>query len=76
MTSYKPDPDFKGAFVSDETPIERNAFTAANRLHLFTFDPDELSQLVCPDDCGSFCEPADLGEALDWALGHKCEPEG
>lgn len=75
MTAYKPDPDFAGAHVSDETPVPRHEFTEANSLDSFTFDEDALPQMPCPDDCGMFCEPASLGEAVDWALGHKCEPE-
>ena len=77
MANYKPDPDPKagpGWFVSDETQVPRHEFTAANELHLFTFDEDALSRLDCPNECGTYCEPANLGEAVDWALGHKCEP--
>ena len=75
MTVYKPDPAPEagpGWYVSDETPIPRHEFTEANELHLFTFDEDDTPRLDCPDDCGMFCNPADLGEAIDWALGHKC----
>ena len=75
MTNYKPDPDFDGCHVSDETPIPRHEFTAANQLHLFVFDEDWGKRLDCPDDCGAFCEAANLGEAVDWALGHKCEAD-
>jgi hypothetical protein len=76
MTNFKHDPAPEagpGWYVSDETPVPRHEFTGANSLHLFTFDEDAMSsRLDCPDDCGRFCEPANLGEALDWALGHKC----
>jgi hypothetical protein len=76
MANYKPDPEFgPGSHVEDLTPIPRHEFTEANGLHLFPFDEDALPRLDCPDDCGAFCEPASVGEAVDWALGHKCLPE-
>jgi hypothetical protein len=75
MTSYIPDPEFDGCHISDETPIPRHEFTAANQLEAFAFGENDNAGLRCPDDCGAFCEPANLGEAVDWALGHKCEPE-
>ena len=74
MPNYKPE-GRPGWFESDPAPIPRHEFTAANELHLFPFDEDDLPRLDCPNDCGSFCEPANLGEMVDWALGHKCEPE-
>lgn len=75
MTNYKPDPDFQGASVEDLTPIPRHEFTEANSLHSFALDEDTTVLLYCPDDCGASCIPANLGEAVDWALGHKCAPE-
>ena len=77
MTSYKPDPDTgpgSGSHVEDLTPVPRHEFTEANDLHSFPFDEDMTVWLDCPDECGSSCEPANVGEAVDWALGHKCEP--
>jgi len=73
MTNFKPDPEGgPGWYVSDETPIPRHEFTEANSLHMFPFDEIDTPRLDCPDDCGAFCNPGDLGEAVDWALGHKC----
>jgi hypothetical protein len=75
MTSYirDPHPDAgPGWYVSDETPIPRHEFTEANGLHAFAFDEDDTVTLHCPDCCLP-CEPADLGELVDWALSHKCE---
>jgi len=76
MTNYKPDPEGQpGWYVSDETPLPRHEFTEANKLHAFPFDEDAMARLDCPDDyCDAYCEPGNLGEAVDWALGHKCEP--
>jgi hypothetical protein len=74
MTNYRPEGK-PGWFESDPAPIPRHEFTVANELHLFPFDEDDARRLDCPEDCGSFCEPANLGEAVDWALGHKCQPE-
>jgi hypothetical protein len=74
MTSYirDPRPDAgPGWYVSDETPIPRHPSTDS-LLYSFMFDGDNLPRLDCPDDCGTFCEPASVGEAVDWALGHKC----
>ena len=76
MTSYIRDPAPEagpGWYVSDETPIPRHEFTEANGLHSFTFDEDFPPRLDCPDGCDQFCDAASLGEAVDWALGHKCE---
>ena len=76
MTNYKPDPGFSpGGSVEDLAPVPRHEFTTANDLHMFPFDEDALPQLDCPDDCGASCDPANLGEAVDWALGHKCHDE-
>jgi hypothetical protein len=74
MTNYRPEGK-PGWFESDPDPIPRHEFTVANDLHSFPFDEDNLPRLGCPDECGRFCEPANLGEMVDWALGHKCEPE-
>lgn len=76
MSNCKPDLDFgPGSYIEDLTPLPRHEFTGANQLHLFPFDEDDTPRLDCPDDCGAFCNPGDLGEALDWALGHKCGPD-
>lgn len=76
MTNFKPDPaGHPGWYISDETPVPRHEFTEANKLDLFTFDEDFPPRLDCPDDCGASCEPASLGELVDWALGHKCGGE-
>jgi hypothetical protein len=74
MTNFVPDPDprWQGCQVGDETPIPRHEFTEANGLHSFLFDEDFPPTLDCPDDCGSSCQPSNLGELVDWALGHKC----
>ncbi len=52
--------------------------SSTNNLYLFAFGEDESNRLDCPD-CAAFCAPVNLGEAVDWALGHKCanprEPE-
>ena len=59
--------------VEDLTPVPRHEFTEANDLHLIPFDEDATARLDCPD-CEAICNPGNLGEAVDWALGHKCEP--
>jgi hypothetical protein len=74
MPNFKPE-DRPGWYQEDLTPVPRHEFTEANQLHLFPFDEDDTPRLDCPDDCGAFCEPANLGEAVDWALGHKCEDQ-
>lgn len=74
MTSYIRDPSpgaGPGWYVSDETPIQRHPGTDG-LLYGYTFDEDFPPRLDCPEDCGTFCEPASVGEAVDWALGHKC----
>lgn len=77
MTSYKPAPeDDLSTHVGDETPIPRHEFTEANKLHWFAFDGDWTARLDCAYECGAYCEPGDLGEAVDWALGHKCAATG
>ena len=43
---------------------------------LHAFDADEVGgEFRCPD-CPEFYEPQNLGDAVDWALGHKCIEEG
>ena len=78
MTNYKLDPAPEagpGWYVSDETPIPRHSNTHP-LLYGFMFDEDFPPRLDCPDDeCDRFCEPANVGEAVDWALGHKCIPD-
>lgn len=75
MPNYKPE-DRPGWYLEDLMPIPRHEFTEANKLHAFPFDEDDMPRLYCADDCGAFCEPANLGEAVDWALGHKCAAAG
>jgi hypothetical protein len=70
MPNYKPE-GRPGWYQEDPAPIPRHEFTEANQLHSFPFDEDDLPRLYCPD-CGAFCEPGNLGEAVDWALRHKC----
>jgi hypothetical protein len=36
--------------------------------------PLDMAQIICPD-CRRDAYPDSLGEALDWALGHKCDAE-
>jgi hypothetical protein len=73
MSNYKQAPEGDlSTHVQDLTPVVRQKFSDANGLHLFSFEEDFTPHLDCPDDCGAYCEPADLGEAVDWALGHKC----
>jgi hypothetical protein len=71
MPSYKPE-DKPGWFREDLTPLPRHEFTEANELHLFPFDDAATARLDC-QDCDAFCNPENLGEAVDWALGHKCD---
>lgn len=54
--------------AADDTTIPRHEFSVANELYLFPLD---MCQITCPD-CERTAYPDDLGEALDWALGHKC----
>ena len=51
-----------------ERVIPRHPFTTEQELHLFEFT--DLDDLECPD-CGEHSSPANLGNAVDWALGHK-----
>ena len=51
----------------DAKPL-RHEFTAEHELHLFPLD---MAEITCPD-CEATMYPSDLGEALDWALGHDC----
>lgn len=78
MTNYKRDPAPEagpGWYVSDETPVPRHASTDS-LLYGYAFDEDFPPRLDCPGDCGKFCEPANLGEAVDWALCHRCFDDG
>lgn len=34
---------------------------------------DMMAAIRCPDDCGAEYYPDSLGEAIDWAAGHRCE---
>jgi hypothetical protein len=52
----------------EESDIPRHEFTAEHELHLF---PIDMAEIACPD-CEATYYPSDLGEALDWALGHAC----
>ncbi len=54
--------------AADDATISRHKFTAANHLHRFPLD---MAEITCPD-CSQTSYPDDLGEALDWALGHQC----
>jgi hypothetical protein len=73
MSNYKAAPeDDLSTHVQNLMPVVRHEFTEANDLRLFSFEEDFTPHLDCPGDCGAYCEPADLGEAVDWALGHKC----
>ena len=56
----------------DDEDIPRHEFTAEHELHLFPLD---MAEITCPD-CEATMYPDDLGEALDWALGHACVPVG
>lgn len=77
MPAYIPDPYWgPGSYMEDPSPVHRHEFSDANSLYAFEFDEDAMTaRLNCPGDCGAFCEPASLGGALDWALGHKCDPD-
>jgi hypothetical protein len=54
--------------AADDATIPRHEFTAAHELHLFPLD---MCEIACPD-CEQTSYPDDLGEAVDWALGHQC----
>lgn len=73
MTHYKRAPeDDLSTHVSDPTPVPRQEFAETNHLYAFTFDEDFRADLYCPDDCGAFCTAENLGEMVDWAVGHQC----
>lgn len=77
MSNYKRAPEGDlSTHVEDMAPAPRHEFTEANNLHWFAFDGDWTARLDCPGECGAYCEPGDLGEAVDWALGHKCSDAG
>ena len=54
--------------MSQDEKIPRHKFTTAYHLHRFPLD---MAEITCPD-CSATSYPDDLGEALDWALGHQC----
>lgn len=54
--------------AADEATIPKHWFSLANDLQLFPLD---MCEIRCPD-CDRTAYPDDLGEALDWALGHAC----
>ena len=58
--------------AADDATIPRHKFTVANHLHRFPLD---MAEITCPD-CSATSYPDDLGEALDWALGHQCAGPG
>ena len=64
-------PPWSQAKDADDTPIPRQDFTVEHELQLFPLD---MCEITCPD-CSRAYYPDSLGEALDWALGHKCDPE-
>lgn len=58
--------------ADDERAIPRHEFTAEHELNLFPLD---MAEIRCPD-CDQTAYPDNLGEAVDWALGHECVPLG
>ena len=79
---YSASPKGDGIFEHDERQGYLDAAVAAIRQHLAAVPlraavgrfPLDMAMVSCAD-CGAGCYPADLGEALDWALAHKCEPQ-
>ena len=57
------------ADTRDDVTIPRHPFSAEHELNLFPLD---MCEIRCPD-CDRTACPDDLGEALDWALGHDCD---
>ena len=55
--------------MPDDETVPRQGFSVANELYLFPLD---MCEITCPD-CGRTSYPDDLGQAVDWALGHKCK---
>jgi hypothetical protein len=51
----------------DEFPQQE--FSKARELYLF--EATDLDDYECPD-CGAHFHPVNLGQAVDWALGHEC----
>lgn len=69
--SYDDDISRQPGDLADDETIPRHKFTAAYHLHRFPLD---MAMITCPD-CDGALYPSDLGEALDWALGHQCAGE-
>jgi len=57
--------------AADDVTIPRHEFSVEHELHLFLLD---MCEIRCPD-CDRTAYPDDLGSALDWALGHDCNPD-
>jgi hypothetical protein len=58
--------------TGEDAQIPRQEFTAQHELNLFPLD---MCEITCPD-CERTAYPSDLGEAVDWALGHQCLTPG
>lgn len=70
--SYDADISRQPGDLTDDENIPRHPFTAAHHLHRFPLDVRLLMAMITCPDCDGTLYPSDLGEALDWALGHNC----